>query len=123
MRQSVPHKDRLLRVADMLQAAHKIEQYVDGMTYDEFEVDERTADAVIRNLGIVGEAANHVPEDIQKEHSNIAWSQIRGMRNVVIHEYSGIELRVIWDTVQQHLPQLIIHLQHILDTESLEGLN
>lgn len=63
----MPPRDRMLRVHDMLQAVEKIARYVEGMTFEAFENDERTADAVIRNIGILGEAANHVPLEVQQE--------------------------------------------------------
>ena len=87
------------------------------MTFEDFEADERTVDAVIRNIGIIGEAANHVPEEIQEAYPDIAWSLMSGMRNIIVHDYAGVELRFVWSTVQQSLPVLKVQLRNILDNE------
>lgn len=107
----------MLRIHDMLRAIEKIERYVESMTFEDFEADERTADAVIRNIGIIGEAANHVPEEIQEAYPDIAWSPMSGMRNIIVHDYAGVELRYVWGTVQQNIPLLKVQLQTIIDNE------
>lgn len=113
----MPPKDPTLRITDMLDAIEKIEGYVDGVTVETFMADDMMIDAVSRNIGIIGEAANHVPLEIQQRYPNIAWAQIRGMRNVIIHQYSGVRLEFIWDTVQNNLPLLVTQLQEILANE------
>ena len=88
------------------------------MTFEEFRADDKTIDAVVRNFGIIGEAARHVPSHLQKRYPRIPWSQMRGMRNVVVHEYSGVSTRIIWRTVTENLPPLAPLLQDLLDKES-----
>ncbi len=88
------------------------------MSLEDLRDDEKTVDAVVRNLGIIGEAARHVPPHIQERHLQIPWAQMRGMRNVVIHEYSEISLPVIWDTIKVDLPPLVPMLQDILERET-----
>jgi len=61
---------------------------------------------VIRNLEIIGEAATNIPEDIQEQHPDIPWYQMKGMRNVLIHEYFGVDKDVLWQTLQKDLPSL-----------------
>ena len=94
----------------------KIQQYTAGMSYSEFAADPKTQDAVIRNFITIGEAANHVPDDIAQRYPAIPWGDMRDMRNVVVHQYFGVSLRTIWETVQSELPPLVESLQRILET-------
>ncbi len=88
------------------------------MTLEAFRADDKTVDAVVRNLGIIGEAARHVPSDIQERYPHLPWAQMRGMRNVVVHEYSSVSTRIIWQTVTKNLPPLAPMLQEILKENS-----
>jgi uncharacterized protein with HEPN domain len=87
------------------------------MTLDTFRDDERTVDAVVRNIGVIGEAARHVPRDVQESYPDVPWSQMSGMRNVVIHEYSAVSVPIVWQTVKRNLPPLIPMLEEILERE------
>lgn len=87
------------------------------MTEEEFGADEMVQDAVVRNLGIIGEAARHVPSDIQERYSGIPWAQMRGMRNVLIHEYPEVNSSIVWRTVTRNLPSLPSKLKEILERE------
>ena len=71
-----------------------------------FTTDRKTQDAVIRNLEIIGEAAGNLPEQLPKTAPEIDWRKIRGLRNILIHEYFGINLPIIWDVVQSKLGPL-----------------
>ena len=92
-------------------AIEKVEAYVDGYTFEQFLNDNKTYDAVIRELGIIGEAANRVSEAFQNEHAEIPWSDISGMRNRLIHDYLGIKPEIVWNTCLKDLP----HVKSILD--------
>jgi uncharacterized protein with HEPN domain len=76
----VPSRNWLLRIEDILEAIAKIELYVDGMDFDQWQRDQKTVDAVVRNLEIIGEAASHVPQDIQCRFSSIPWGKMKGIR-------------------------------------------
>ena len=106
------------RIQHILDAIVKIERYTSGMTLDAFRTNDLVADAVIRNLEIVGEATRHVPEDVQVRHALVPWSKMRGMRNIVAHDYDGVRLEIVWDTISNDLPLLVPHLESILDLES-----
>ncbi|MBM4049130.1 MAG: DUF86 domain-containing protein [Planctomycetes bacterium] len=93
-------------VRDMLEASEKAERFVQGMTLDDFQRDEKTAFAVVRALEIIGEAARHIPKDMRARYPEVPWEDIVGMRNIVIHEYFGIDLEVIWKTVHRDLAPL-----------------
>jgi uncharacterized protein with HEPN domain len=104
----------IIRVKDILDSIHKIETYIAGLTYEQFETDSLRIDAVIRNLEIMGEAAGHIPLEIQGKYPDLAWFEMRGMRNVVMHEYFGVSLAIIWKTVTQDLTLLKAGIAQIL---------
>ena len=104
-----------LRIEDILESISRIERYTAGMTLDAFQEDEKTADAVIRNFAIIGEAARHVPSEVVSNHSHVPWAEMRGMRNVVVHEYSRVDLPILWQTIQNRLPLLVPQLRRILE--------
>jgi uncharacterized protein with HEPN domain len=99
-------REARLYVQDILMACEKIQRYTTGLTRDEFLQDERTYDAVIRNLLIIGEATKHLPEDIRALRPDITWRKIAGMRDIVVHVYFGIDDNVLWDVVTVKIPEL-----------------
>ena len=96
-----------LLVEDILESCHKIMDYTDGLTFEEFAADQKTVDAVIRNFEIIGEAANRLPEEFKELHHDIDWFRIRGFRNRIVHEYFGIDYSIVWQVKETYLPQLI----------------
>jgi len=102
----VSPKNWRLRIEDITEALDRIFQYVQGLDYNSWLKDQKTIDAVIRNLEIIGEAAANVPQEIQDQYANIPWYQMKGMRNILIHEYFGVDNEVIWKTIQNDLPKL-----------------
>ncbi len=101
-------------VRDMLYAAEQAEHFIHDMTWDSFRSDTKTIFAVIRALEVIGEAARHIPKSVRTRYTEVPWEEIIGMRNIVIHEYFGIDLEVIWKTLQQDLPPLRAALSKIL---------
>ena len=110
----MPPRAWSFRLRDILDSIAAIEEYVAGMTYEQFAHDRRTVDAVIRNLGIIGEAANHVPAEVQAQYAAIEWDGMRRMRNFVVHVYFGVDLPLVWKTIQEDLPPLKTLLSVIL---------
>jgi uncharacterized protein with HEPN domain len=102
----VSHRDWRFRLDDIVEALDRIFEYVQGMDYDSWGKDRKTIDAVVRNLEIIGEAAANVPENIQNQFTEVPWYQMKGMRNILIHEYFGLDNEVIWITIQDDLPFL-----------------
>ena len=100
------HRDWSLFVADMQEACNKISGYLSGVGYEEFRADSRTIDAVVRNLEIIGEASNSIPDEKKRRKPEIDWAAIKGLRNRIVHEYFGLSLSVIWAIVQNDLPVL-----------------
>jgi uncharacterized protein with HEPN domain len=111
----LPRREWIIRVDDMISAIDKVLGYTAGMDKAAFAADDRTIDAVVRNLIVIGEAAGHVPEDIVATRPQIPWARMRGMRNLVVHEYFGIDVNVLWDTVTINLPALLPLLRELLE--------
>jgi uncharacterized protein with HEPN domain len=93
-----------LLVEDIWESIEKIDRYTEGMTQESFQSDEKTTDAVVRNLEIIGEAAGRLPEDFTDRHSEIEWIKIIGLRNRIVHEYFGVDLQIIWQILKKDLP-------------------
>lgn len=98
---------------DILSSILKIEEYLGNLTFDDFKSDSKTIDAVVRNLEIIGEAANNIPELFIEEHRDIPWREMITMRNKVIHEYFGVDIDILWQTVTQDLPKLKIQIENL----------
>ncbi len=92
---------------DIVESAEKIERFTEGMTYESFERDEKSVDAVLRNFEVIGEAAKNVPRDVREEHDEVPWSEMAGMRDKLIHGYSTIDLEIIWTTIEQDVSPLL----------------
>jgi uncharacterized protein with HEPN domain len=103
----MPPRDWVFRVQDILDAIAKIQRYVSVVDFDAFENDEEIMDAVVYNLTVIGEAANHTPDEIQKLHPEIPWRQMIDLRNFTVHAYWNLRPSVIWDTIQNDLPPLV----------------
>lgn len=108
-------RDWKLRVRDILACIEKIELFTDSMTFDQFQQDARTIDAVIRNFEVIGEAAGYIPSEIQEQYPDIGWLEMRGMRNIMIHEYFSVSLPIIWHTVNHDLPDLYRKISTLID--------
>ena len=102
-----------LLVEDILESCYKIIEYTKGVSFEEFVVDSKTIDAVIRNFEIIGEAANRLPEEFKDLHQDIDWFRIRGFRNRIIHDYFGIDYSIVWQIKETYLSQLIQNLEKI----------
>lgn len=111
----MPARGWLLRISDILDAIAAIEGFTEGMDFATFARDRRTIDAVLHNLMAIGEAANHVPDDVVAAHPEIPWPDMRDMRNVVVHEYFGVNKEIIWDTVRLNLPPLAEPLRRLFE--------
>ena len=102
-----------LYIDDMLAAIAKIERFTGSLSYEAFSKDELVQDAVIRNLEVIGEAAKKLPPEAKRRAPEIAWPKIAGLRDILIHAYFGIDLRIVWDIVESKLPELKAALQRI----------
>ena len=92
---------------DILLAARRACRFLEELTWEEFAQSELHQDAVMRPLGIIGDAARRVSQQTQDAHPEIPWQQMVGMRNRLVHEYFRVDLATVWETVQNDLPYLI----------------
>jgi uncharacterized protein with HEPN domain len=103
-----------LLLEDIIASANKILTYTDGLSFEQFLSDDKTVDAVIRNFEIIGEAANRLPEDIRDRYPNIDWHRIRGFRNRIVHDYMGIDYKIVWLIRENFLHAMIAEIRSIL---------
>ena len=118
MRPSLPPRGWRLRLEDILESIEKVGRFTEGMSFEDFERDDRTVDTVVRNISVIGEAARYVPEEIRERYPDVPWAEMRGMRNVVVHEYASVSVPIIWQTARRNLRPLIPMLRAILNHES-----
>ncbi len=109
-------KDDRIYLEHILEAIKKIETYLTDKSSADLEQDYMMQDAVIRNLSIIGEAANNLSEQFIAAHPEIDWRQVVGMRNRLIHDYFGVDLDTVWKTVTHDLPPLKKFLETKLKT-------
>lgn len=107
-------KDDRVYLAHILDAVERIQKYTsEGKS--EFDRDEKTQDAVVRNLEIIGEAAKNVSDELRSNRPDIPWRRLAGMRDKLIHEYFGVNLTIVWQVVEQEIPKLGVLLGEILE--------
>lgn len=99
---------------DILEYAEKAERFVEGLDFQAFERNEEKTLAVVRALEVIGEAARHIPGSLRAQYPDVPWEDMVGMRSKLIHDYFGVDLKVVWRTVQEDLPPLCDAVAHIL---------
>ena len=107
-------KDDLIFIEHLLDSISKIEKYVQDITVHDFVDDELIQDAVIRNFEIIGEATKHLSDSFRIKHSKVPWKKIAGMRDILIHDYLGIDIYSVWKTIEKDLPELKKQLNAIV---------
>ncbi len=106
-------RDTHLLLNDILDAIEKIKRYTLGLTYETFIEDSKTLDAVIRNFEIIGEAANRLPEDFKDKHELVNWFRIIGFRNRIVHDYMGIDYKIVWIIIEKDIDKLSADIARI----------
>jgi uncharacterized protein with HEPN domain len=91
---------------DILDTIADIEAFTDGVDFNEFQAKREKVLAVIKSIEILGEAVKKIPDEIRAEYPQVAWRSIAGMRDVLVHEYWGIDVAVVWSTVEEGIPTL-----------------
>jgi uncharacterized protein with HEPN domain len=99
-------RDYKVYLDDIIEAIERIRDYTTGLSFQTFFNDLKTVDAVNRNLAIIGEAVNKIPEEIKTKYSDIDWYGIIGLRNILIHDYFKVDLEIIWDIIENKLSLL-----------------
>jgi uncharacterized protein with HEPN domain len=111
-----PENDAI-RLKHMLDAARKVQVFMTSKTKNDLENDDMLVFAVVRALEIIGEAANQITDVTQQTHSHIAWKDIVGMRNVIVHAYFDVDIDIVWRTIQDDLPLIIEQVETVLNTD------
>lgn len=91
---------------DILDSINDIISFTEGMSFEIFKIDKKTQYAVIRCIEIIGEATQKIPGSIRDKYPSVPWQKMSGMRNKLIHEYFGIDIQILWETVKKDIPYL-----------------
>ncbi len=110
-------RDLRLFLEEVRESCARIRRYTAGFDFERFVADEKTADAVVRNLIVIGEAVKNLPLDFKQQHPEIEWRKIAGLRDIVVHEYFGIDEDILWDVIHTKIPELEKAIDNILAVE------
>ncbi|MBI5047635.1 MAG: DUF86 domain-containing protein [Deltaproteobacteria bacterium] len=110
-------RNYIFYLEDILTSANKIQNYVGNASFEELIKDELKIDAIVRNFEIIGEASSNVPQEIHAKYPFVEWRKIADFRNVLAHEYFGINYKIMWDIIKNKLPALQKDIQTILKKE------
>lgn len=106
-------------IKDILDSINDIENFIRGMSFEDFKKDKKTIYAVVRSIEIIGEATKNISKALKDKYREIPWKKIAGMRDRLIHEYFGIDIEILWKTVTEDIPSLKRLVQNVL--ENLES--
>ncbi len=111
------HRSYTLYLEDIIESANNIQNYVGNMSYQELIGDRMRLDAIVRNFEIIGEASSKIPQDIRDKYPFIEWRKIADLRNILAHEYFGIDYEIMWEIIKDKLPDLQKGIKTILEKE------
>ena len=110
-------RDWKLYLEDIVVSCEKILRYTEGLSAEQLMQDDKTYDAVVRNLEILGEAAKHIPNEARDLLDDIDWRKAAGMRDMLAHDYFGIDNDILWDVVQNKVPELLEAVESFLNKD------
>jgi len=105
-------------IQDIVDAINKAIKFVDDMSYEDFVQDDKTIFAVVRALEVIGEAVKNIPPEFREQYPEIPWRDMASMRDKLIHEYHGVRLEVVWETVKEEIPPLKLVFEKIVELEA-----
>jgi len=109
-----PEREYSDYMEDILDAILKVDKFIKGMDFNQFDTDDKTTFAVIRALEIIGEATKHIPDKVRENYPDVPWREMAGIRDKLIHDYFGVNAEVVWKTATKDLPELEPKVRHIL---------
>jgi len=101
-------------ITDIVEAIESIERFVTGLTFKNFKKDDKTISAIVRKLEIIGEAAKNIPASVRNKNKQIPWKKMAGIRDKLIHEYFGVNTKVVWKTIKEDLPKVKPLIKEVL---------
>jgi len=110
-------RNYLIYLEDIIAAMESIKTFVQGLSFNEFEHDDKTRSAVIQKFEIIGEAANQIPPTVTEKYKDVPWDAMVGMRNKLIHHYFGVDYQLVWETIHTIMPEVETRLKTVLDGE------
>ena len=103
-----------LYVRDIVRNMQDAEEFIHGMSYNQFATDKKTFNAVVRSIEVIGEATKHVPESVRSKYPAVPWKEMAGMRDKVIHFYFGVDREAVWLVAKERIPTLMPLIEQIL---------
>ena len=110
-------RDYKLFIKDIFDAIESIEEFVAGMNFEEFKNDDKTVNAVVRKLEIIGEATKNIPDEIKEKYPMLPWKEMAKIRDKLIHGYFVVDFEIVWKVVKEELPLLKPEIEEILQEE------
>lgn len=116
------NRNVLIYVRDILENMQDAEEFIQGMSYEQFVADKKTANAVLRSIEVIGEATKNVPDNVRAQYPQVPWKEMAGMRDKVIHSYFDVDKEIVWLVVKERIPALRPFVEQILrDLEDQGG--
>ncbi|WP_457602756.1 HepT-like ribonuclease domain-containing protein [Nitratifractor sp.] len=109
----MPKREKKLYIADILDSAAAIKEFTEGMSFEDFVGDRKTYSATIREYIIIGEAIGNLIDLLEEEIPTYPWRMVKDFRNLIVHEYFGVDARVVWDLTTLELDELVRHIQNL----------
>ena len=107
-----------LYLNDILESVDAIEEFIAGYDFDRFKSDRKTCSATIREFEVIGEAIGKLSDNIKTKYREVAWRDIKDFRNLLIHEYFGVDAKILWNTAAKDLPELGRRIKEIIEEEA-----
>jgi uncharacterized protein with HEPN domain len=111
-------RDWRLYLDDMITSCEKVLRFTAGLGRKDFFADDKTHDAVVRNVQIIGDAAKHIPTDVRQQMTDVEWKKIAGMRDLLVHAYFGVDPDILWMAIETKIPELLSALRAFRDKEA-----